>query len=236
MSATSQPNFAAASEIPPLVQGDRLTSAEFRRRWEAMPHIKNAELIDGVVYMQASVRHRQHGAPHGDIVGWLWAYRSLTPGIGLGDNSTLGLPDDNDPQPDAFLILPAEMGGNTLESASGYLEGSPDLVAEVSAASERLDLGPKMRLYERSGVQEYLVWRTEAKVIDWFSLESGRYVPLAADQGVLKSIRFPGLWMDVAAMIAGDAQRVLEVLQQGVATAEHAAFKAELAKLKAGKK
>ena len=36
--------------IPPLESGDRLIRAEFERRYQAMPHVKKAELIEGVVF------------------------------------------------------------------------------------------------------------------------------------------------------------------------------------------
>jgi hypothetical protein len=49
--------------VPALENGDRLTRAEFECRYEAMPHLKKAELIEGVVYVPSPVRHRQHGAP-----------------------------------------------------------------------------------------------------------------------------------------------------------------------------
>src|SRR5262245_17111719 len=42
--------------VPPLENGDRLTRAEFERRYRAMPHLKKAELIEGVVYIPSPVR------------------------------------------------------------------------------------------------------------------------------------------------------------------------------------
>jgi hypothetical protein len=38
------------SLLPPLENGDRLNCYEFERRYNAMPHVKKAELIEGVVY------------------------------------------------------------------------------------------------------------------------------------------------------------------------------------------
>ena len=35
--------------VPPLENGERLTRAEFERRYEAMPELKKAELIEGEV-------------------------------------------------------------------------------------------------------------------------------------------------------------------------------------------
>src|SRR5262245_6655339 len=92
----------AAKKIPPLQNGDRLTSAEFERRYDAMPNLKKAELIEGVVYMPSPVSFEEHGAPHFDVISWLGMYRMMTPGIRGGDNASLRLDLDNMPQPDAF--------------------------------------------------------------------------------------------------------------------------------------
>ena len=42
---------AGHGAVAPLENGDRLTRAEFERRYDAMPHVKKAELIEGEVYM-----------------------------------------------------------------------------------------------------------------------------------------------------------------------------------------
>jgi len=57
--------------IPPLENGDRLTRAEFERRYEAMPELKKAELIEGVVHMPSPVRQRYHGRQHSHLNFWL---------------------------------------------------------------------------------------------------------------------------------------------------------------------
>lgn len=215
-----------------LENGDHLSREEFLLRWDACPEIKKAELLDGVVYMPAAVYHSQHSAPHALLMAWLGVYYFATPGIGLGDKGTVSLEEKSLPQPDAFLLLPAELGGQAIENETGYLDGPPAWIGEVAASSASIDLHTKLQLYERAGVPEYLVWRTVNRAIDWFELRDNRYVPLAVDNGILKSRRFPGLWLDPVAMIAGDSQRVYEVLQAGIATAEHEAFKAELARVK----
>jgi hypothetical protein len=53
-----------ARRLPPLETGDQLSSEEFLRRYEAMPHLKKAELIDGVVYVASSTRWDEHAVPH----------------------------------------------------------------------------------------------------------------------------------------------------------------------------
>src|SRR5499426_2902140 len=73
--------------IPPLQNGDRLTRPEFERRYDAMPHLKKAELIEGVVYMPSPVRFQHHGRPHALLMGWLIHYEAATPGVLTADTS-----------------------------------------------------------------------------------------------------------------------------------------------------
>ena len=80
----------------PLCPGDRLSRAEFERRYEGHPEVKKAELIEGVVHMPTPVRFEEHAVPHGEIVGWLGAYRAATPGVLLGDNATVRLDLENE--------------------------------------------------------------------------------------------------------------------------------------------
>lgn len=210
----SKPTRRGQESLPPLENGDRLTWPEFERRWEAMPLLKRAELIDGVVYMAAAVRHEQHGRPHVHLSTWLGYYASLNAGLDLSDNATLLLDDENAPQPDLLLRRPESMGGTSRVTSAGYLQGPPELIAEVAASSVSLDLHAKRDLYRKHGVREYLVWRVLDGTVDWFALRDGVYVPLAPDAGVLKSEAFPGLWLDVAALLRGDLPRLVEVLNE----------------------
>jgi Uma2 family endonuclease len=225
---TSSP-VLAPGEVPPLEPGDRLTRDEFERRYDAMPHLKKAELIEGVVYMPSLVRHRRHGRPHARLIGWLIHYEAGTPGVETADNSTARLDQDNEPQPDALLFIDPARGGQARLSDDDYVERAPELVAEVSASSVSFDLNTKLNVYRRNGVREYLVWRVLDGEIDWFVLRQGQYVRLAQDaQGLLKSEVFPGLWLDPAALVGGDLATLFAVVQQGLATSEHAAFVARL--------
>lgn len=214
----------SAQAIPPLQAGDRLTRAEFERRYNAMPHLKKAELIEGVVYLTRSVSV-DHAEPHAHVVAWLGTYRAYTPGVEGADNATVRLDLDNEPQPDALLRLLEVFGGQSRIDADGYVEGAPELAAEVSASSASYDLHDKLNAYRRNGVKEYVVWRVLDEAVDWFMLREGRYerLPLSPD-GLYKSEVFPGLWLDPAALVRGDMPRVLQVLQEGLASAEHEAF------------
>ena len=125
---TSPPAPPLLPSIPPLESGDRLSRDEFERRYEAMPNHQKAELIEGVVYMPSPTRWRPHGIPHWSMSGWLWAYGNATPGVAGGSNTTLRLPLDNEPQPDVFLCVLPENGGQVREDAEGYVISAPDLV------------------------------------------------------------------------------------------------------------
>jgi Uma2 family endonuclease len=220
---TTPISIPASAPVPPRLQaGDRLTQAEFERRYNAMPNVNKAELIEGVVYMPSPVSTPNHGDPHFDLITWLGIYRLRTPGVRGGDNATIRLDGDNEPQPDAHLRK--ELGG-TLQIAEGLLEGPPELIAEISATSASYDLHDKLNAYRRNGVKEYIVWRVLDGVIDWFVLREGRYVPLSSSaDGIYRSEVFPGLWLNAAALIAQDLLRVFATLQAGLASAEHAEF------------
>ncbi len=217
--------------VPPLKDGDRLTRAEFERRYDAMPDVTKAELIEGVVYMSSLIRHRPHGRPHSHLLNWLGHYEAVTPGVESGDNCTTRLDETNEPQPDGLLLIHPSHGGQVHIGPDGYIEGSPELLGEVAASSASLDLNQKLRVYERNGVREYIVWRTLDRVVDWFVARANRFVSLPpGEDGILRSEVFPGLWLDPAALIRMDLAAVLRVLQKGLDSPEHAAFVERLQK------
>jgi Uma2 family endonuclease len=211
--------------IPPLENGDRLTRAEFERRYDAMADLKKAELIEGEVYMTSPVRHGRHSYPHTQLVTWLGMYEIGTPGVEPGDNGSIRLDMNNEPQPDAYLIIRPEHGGQVRISADDYIEGAPELVAEVVSSSASYDLGKKLNAYPRNGVREYVVWRVLDREIDWFVNRNGQFERMpAASDGILRSTVFPGLWLDPKALIGGDGKTVKATLERGLDSPEHADF------------
>jgi Uma2 family endonuclease len=214
--------------ILPLQNGDRLTRDEFERRYNAMPHLNKAQLIEGVVYMPSPVTHTHHGNPHFNFIGWLNGYTMYTPGVEGGDNGSLRLDLDNEPQPDAYLIIRPDHGGQ-VRIEEGYIVGAPEWVGEVSASSVSIDLHAKLNAYRQNGVREYVVWRVFDRTIDWFVLREGQFtpLPLGAD-GLYRSEVLPGLWLDPVALINGNMLALHQLIQQAVAMPEHAAFVARL--------
>lgn len=214
---------------PPLNSGDRLSRAEFERRYTAHPDIKKAELIEGVVYVSSPISYDKHADPHFNIITWLGVYRAATPGVKGGDNATLRLDLENEPQPDGLLRLEPTLGGKSVVTDDDYLEGVPELIVEIAASSASYDLHDKRRAYARNGVQEYLVIQTYEQRLDWFALHDDGYRLLQPDeQGILRSQVFPGLWLQPAALWSGDLAALLAVLQEGLASPEHAAFVEQL--------
>ena len=217
---------------PILENGDRVTRDQFERYYHQMPNVKKAELIEGVVYVPSPVRVTRHGRPHSWIIGWLIQYEIATPHLMVCDNATVRLDFDNEPQPDALLRLEEAVGGNSRISEDDYLEGAPELIVEVASSSASYDLYDKLQVYRRNGVREYLVWLVEDKAFRWYVWREGNYQQLSPDEsGILKSPFFPGLWLDVSALLAGEMQQVLSVLNSGISSSEHQALVEQLGKI-----
>lgn len=180
--------------------------------------------------MPSPARYVQHSAPHFAVIGWLFAYCAATPGVDGGDNSTLRLDMENEPQPDVLLRLSPQLGGRSFVAADGYLEGVPELIVEIAASTASYDMNQKRHVYARNGVPEYLVYLSYEQRVVWYVLREEGYAPLApGDDGILRSEIFPGLWLDPQALLDGNLAAVLATLQQGLASPEHKAFLTRLA-------
>ena len=213
------------SAAPLLENGDRLSRSEFERRYERMPRLKKAELIEGTVYMPSPIRAGRHAEPHSHLGGWLVLYASETPGVRCFDNSTVRLDLENEPQPDLVMIKTPAKGGQSRISDDDYLEGAPELAVEIVGSSQAYDLHQKKGAYRRNGVREYLAWITGENRLVWWELVEEEYQEIApAEDGLVKSRVFPGLWLDTAALLGGDLKGVLATLRRGLDSAEHRAL------------
>jgi Uma2 family endonuclease len=157
----------AVPPAPPLEARDRLTRDEFERRYDAMPRLKKAELIEGVVYMPSHAKN-SHGEPHSHMVTWLGVYAAAAPGVRTSDNATVRLDGDNEPQPDVQLRNDAACGGQSDLRPDDYAEGAPELIVETAGSSASYDLHDKPAAYRRNGVREYLVWRVHERGSDCY--------------------------------------------------------------------
>ncbi|MGH7199038.1 MAG: Uma2 family endonuclease, partial [Planctomycetaceae bacterium] len=154
-------------------------------------------------------------------------YQGHTPGIECGNNTTIILGEDGEPQPDLFLRILPESGGQSRTTANDHVEGAPELITEISHSSRSIDLHAKRDDYARYGGLEYLVLCLRERQLRWFDLRADRELSADAD-GVIRCFTFPGLWIHVEALFAKDYQRLMTTLQQGLATPEHAEFARQL--------
>ncbi len=193
--------------LPPLENGDQLDQQTFHARYAAMPEDCRAELIEGIVYM-ASPQKFPHSKTHQLVSHWLGEYVNATSGTEAVLNNTQILGPDSEPQPDACLFIAPEYGGQVYVDEDEYLNGSPELIVEVSASTESIDLHRKKNDYQKAGVREYVVLALRMQQVFWFVRQRGKYkeVPFPAD-GIFRSREFPGLWLDAEAMLSNHRQR-----------------------------
>ncbi|HEY3321154.1 MAG TPA: Uma2 family endonuclease [Planctomycetota bacterium] len=214
-------------EVPPLSAGDTLTWEEFERRWDATPEIKFAELIGGRVYMPSPLSF-PHGKTDSLTNLWLAYYAGRTSGCDTGTNATCRILGDA-PQPDVLLRIIESRGGQSRVRGK-YLVGAPELTAEVCVSSAAYDVHEKKDLYEQAGVQEFVAVLLHEQEVRWHCLKRGKYALIkASTEGIIRSIVFPGLWLNVPALLKADTAALLATLEQGLATPEHAEFVKRLA-------
>lgn len=222
--------LSPVAKPPLLVTGERMNVKEFLRRWEELPDLKNAELIDGVVYVSSPVS-LEHGSLDTLVHWWLMQYAQATPGCRAGNNSTW-LMRGSAPQPDAYLRILPSHGGQSRNKRQ-YGAGAPEMAIEICVTSTEVDFGPKLKLYERAGVREYITIELFGQRLVWRMLENSAYVNQEIPpDGIHRSRIFPGLWLDVAAFWVDDGAKILAALNAGLSSQDHQRFVEHLAAAK----
>jgi Uma2 family endonuclease len=209
-------------ETQPFIAGDNLSQEEFLHLYSQMPALKKAELIGGVVFMPSPVSN-EHSSADSFLSGLLSFYCVHSSGTDSGSNATLLMVGDA-PQPDSHLRILAEHGGKSWEEKS-YIGGAPELIAEISVSSKAYDLHQKLALYQAAGVPEYLVYLVNEHEIRWHRLVGNQYqlLPVEPD-GIIRSISFPGLWLNVQAFLDGEKKLEYQTLQAGLDSKNHSDF------------
>jgi Uma2 family endonuclease len=215
-----------SSEPIELHNGDRMTQKEFHRLYEQTPEGFKAELIGGIVHVPSplELRHSKNHFPLGAVI---LGYENATLGTESGDNTTILLGEEGEPQPDLFLRILPEFGGQS-RTTDDYVDGAPELIGEIANSSRSIDLHAKRADYVRYGVREYLVVCLREAELRWFDLHANEELKPDPD-GIYRVRVFPGLWIDREALFARDLRRLLATLDRGLATLEHAAFVQRLA-------
>lgn len=215
-------------ETPPLRTGDLLSREEYFRRAKAMGGDIRAERLRGVVIKPPAVSVENHGEPQALIIGLLALYASKTPGVLVSGPGTVRLGADSDPEPDVFLRLTPERGGQCIKADDGYVDGPPELCMEIANSSAGTDLFLKRDLYEEHGVREYVVWLPAADRAVIHRLRDGKFnrqtIEASDPAPVFDSEVFPGLRIDFGRLAASDLAGAFEALQTALETPEHTAF------------
>src|SRR5262245_18403362 len=104
-------------------------------------------------------------------------------------------------------------------------------MVQISNSTLGRDLNERRRDCETAGVLEYVVVAIRKQQLFWFVRRRSTFrdVPAGPD-GIWRSRAFPGLWLDPSALFAREMRHFSAILQLGLASAEHAAFVAKLAK------
>jgi Uma2 family endonuclease len=230
MSVISHPKQAKGDDGLELHTGDQMTREEFHRAYICTPEGFKAELIEGIVYVASPLKIR-HGKNHIPLGSLFFAYEAATLGVESSDNTTIILGENAEPQPDLYLRILPDFGGQSQTTEDDYVGGAPELVAEIAPSSRSIDLHAKRRDYKRHGVLEYLVVSIREKQVRWFDLHRDQELSADSD-GICRIRTFPGLWIDTTSLLARDFAKLMGTLQLGLATPEHAAFVARLAAAK----
>lgn len=226
--------YRSSSEIF-LHNGDCMSQSDFHEAYLSMPDDYRAELIGGIVYEPSPVDF-SHGTTDGSLGVLLGFYAGKTPGLDYAQGATVILSKKDEVQPDLLVRIKPECGGqshNKPGQVEGvyYVEGAPELVAEISHSSYSIDLHVKRKRFAMFGVLEYIVVCLNPRQLYWFNLRTGRQLK-ADDEGIFKSKIFPGLWIDSKALLEQNFDRSIAVLNQGLDSREHKELVSKLKGLK----
>ena len=197
--------MTVASSIRELRNGDRMTRAEFHRVYKQTPERFRAELIGGIVYCGGRV-NIPHGSMTLSLCGLCGIYKHGTSGVEAGVHATILLGELSEPEPDLFMRLLPEYGGQSRTTPDDFLEGPPELLIEVAYGYHSIDLHAKKDDYARYGVREYVVPCLAERHLRWFDLAHDRELH-ADEDSIARITTFPGLWIDVDALFAEDGRR-----------------------------
>ena len=162
--------------------------------------------------MPSPVRADAHAKPDGLIQGWLFSFSLTRPDLEVYPNATIVLDSDNTLQPDAIFCSAPRAGGRVWLNQKGYLCGAPEIVCEVAASSATVDLHSKKEAYRRNGIGEYIVWLTQENKVRWLTLVEDHFEERELESGNVESTQFPGLILDVAALLAFDKVKLIAAL------------------------
>lgn len=208
-----------------LHNGDCFIRSEFHSLYEQMPEGYRAELLGGIVF-EPSPLSWSHSEWHVQLGYLLQTYAINTPRVAVGDNATVMLSEEDEVQPDLILRIAQDCGGQSRVSASDFVEGAPELVAEIAHSSRAIDLHLKKERYALSGVIEYIVVCLHPKQLFWFDLRGRKQ--FHARDSVIRSAVFPGLWLHQEGLLHLAHDLTVATLSKGLKSKAHKLFSEQL--------
>ncbi len=185
-----------------------LSSTEFHKLYlETGENLRKVQLINGIVRMPSPVRLKGHERENCTMNGLMFAYCARVNGVEPLGSCTIRLNSLNEVQPDFGVRI---MEGGLSKIEDGYVVGPVELVGEVSNSSVRRDMTSKFEAYRASGCKEYINWKVEERKIVLYKLVSGNYEEIAPVDGVLKSEQFPGLVIDIRAVLTNNCGQAMD--------------------------
>jgi Uma2 family endonuclease len=169
-----------------------------------------------------------HGEHHAHLIHLLLSYSLRTPGTGVADNVTVILGEEDEVQPDVVLRVVQEKRGRSQLTREKFVQGPPELVAEIAGSSRAIDLHLKKNRYAQAGITEYVVVCLEPRQLYWFDLQKQSRLPPSAD-GIIKSNIFPGLWIHAQGLLRLDNRSTTKALERGLQSPQHHDFVSEIA-------
>ena len=135
----------------------------------AYQETRREELIGGEVVMMAPAS-TNHTFTANNIYRIFGNYLKGKKCVPFGDGLLVHLTDQDKFVPDVMIVCDRE------KIKPDGVHGAPDLVVEILSPSTGLrDKGRKKNIYESCGVPEYWIVSPEARSIDVYRLEDGRY-------------------------------------------------------------
>ena len=192
----------------------QLSSAVFHELYlETGENRRKVQLINGVVRIPSPVRIDSHDRQNCIMIGLMFVYCTRVNSVEPLGSCTIRLNSLNEVQPDFGLRI--EEGGLS-KVEDGYVVGPVELVGDISNSSVRSDTASKLEAYRASGCMEYIVWKPAENKIVWYKLVSGNYEEIVPLDGILKSEQFPGLHIDVHAVLTNNRRQAMDRLLSAI--------------------
>ena len=176
-----------------------LTADDYRDLPEGPPHF---QLVEGKLYMTPSPEfyHQSVALNIASLIRYFLREHPL--GKVAIAPSDVQLDFVNVHQPDVYFISNERLSILTKQGPVG----APDLVVEVlSRSTARLDKGPKLRVYARSGVKELWLVDKERKEVVVYRFAEDIQEPVATLRGrqTLTTVLLPGLKLKLTEVFEG---------------------------------